>query len=136
MRRYPLPHLLTTAEVARMLRAAPRSVRRWAAQGVLPSVQVTPGGPRLVPAGAVQALLQQAHTPSSRVGATPSTPGADDPGTLNKEGTMPRKTRTILPDELVVEHPQTGEEIVYERVEDDEEDSSDFEINPFGDDDE
>ncbi len=118
--------LLTVHEVARVLRCSPRSVRRWLAAGRLPSVQVA-GGPRLVPATTLLHLIHQA----SRVGATTPTPRADDLGSIeNKEGIMPRRKYHSLPDELVIENLATGEEIVYERVEDDEEDGSEYEINP------
>lgn len=36
----PLPTLLTTEEVAKALRVDPRSVRRWAQEGKLPSVKL------------------------------------------------------------------------------------------------
>lgn len=40
------PELLTTAEVARMLRVVPSTVQRWAQLGQLPAIRLPSGGLR------------------------------------------------------------------------------------------
>ncbi|MFM8772826.1 MAG: BldC family transcriptional regulator [Actinomycetota bacterium] len=51
-----LPELLTPSEVARLFRVDPKTVSRWAANGLLPSVR-TLGGHRRFPRADVLALL-------------------------------------------------------------------------------
>lgn len=50
------PELMTAAEVAAQFRVHRATVRRWAADGTLPSVK-SPGGHNRFPAAAVRALL-------------------------------------------------------------------------------
>lgn len=50
--------LLTPAEVAAMFRVDPKTLRRWAADGLIP-YGFTPGGRRRYPEAAVLALLDR-----------------------------------------------------------------------------
>lgn len=49
--------LMTPSEVANFFRVDPKTVTRWAKQGILPSVK-TPGGHRRYPRAAVEKLLR------------------------------------------------------------------------------
>jgi excisionase family DNA binding protein len=61
----PDDELLTPAEVARLFRVSPKTVTRWADEGLLSCVR-TLGGHRRFPAGAVRALRERAATDATR----------------------------------------------------------------------
>ena len=54
-------HLLTVSEVARMMRAHPNSVRRWANIGLLPSFRIGLRGDRRFGAQDVNVFLESFH---------------------------------------------------------------------------
>ena len=54
----PYERLLTAPEVAALFRVKPGTVTRWAAQGLLPAIQVREHGQRRYRESVVQALLR------------------------------------------------------------------------------
>jgi excisionase family DNA binding protein len=58
------PRYLRTAQVAELLQVSPKTVSRWAQEGMLPYVR-TLGGHRRYPDREIRALLQTLSEPSS-----------------------------------------------------------------------
>ena len=87
------PTTMLSQEVAKVLRVSDRSIRRWCAEGVLPSVRV--GSVYRVPVVAVRALFDAASSPRNlRVGARHSPPlGSDGLSDRKKGKTMTRPNR-------------------------------------------
>jgi excisionase family DNA binding protein len=56
----PLPELMTPGEVGAKFRVSPKTVSRWARQGLLPEV-LTPGGHRRYRRGDVETLWKKAN---------------------------------------------------------------------------
>jgi excisionase family DNA binding protein len=58
------PTYLRTAQVAELLQVSPKTVSRWAQEGMLPYVR-TLGGHRRYPDAEIRALLESLSQPSS-----------------------------------------------------------------------
>jgi len=69
--------LLTTGEVARLLKVRPRTVRRWMIAGILPATRI--GARWLVPSDALTERLDPCAAPRHFQHAAPRTPATGGP---------------------------------------------------------
>lgn len=79
----PVP-LMKPGEVAAALRVDPKTVTRWAAAGLLPSIR-TPGGHRRFPAHIVRAMLTGEYDARTNARPKPTTLSPDQVRRLRKE---------------------------------------------------